>query len=189
MTKLKTCIWCNKSTPEVKFRKKAHIVPQSLNSTEKFPLECDECNHYFGCDHNKKKAMDFVLKEALILTKSFLGAIYPEVREQIIKSTYFNINRDTNSYELKNRFKLRSDFQKNLGHQLRRILIKVGIEKLLLNNPNFEISSISKIRDFVRLDVGEYPIYYLERIHRAVLTTGGLIAQPKAMLSINHKEI
>lgn len=47
--RIRKCRFCGKSHPEVKFKKKAHAISESLGNTKLFNNEeCDNCNHNFG---------------------------------------------------------------------------------------------------------------------------------------------
>lgn len=49
----RTCRFCGKSYPEVKFSKKAHLFPESLGNKVHFSdFECDNCNYKFGVHEN-----------------------------------------------------------------------------------------------------------------------------------------
>ena len=49
----RTCRFCGKSYPEVKFSKKAHLFPESLGNKVHFSdFECDDCNYKFGLHEN-----------------------------------------------------------------------------------------------------------------------------------------
>src|SRR5271155_817686 len=47
--KPRTCRFCGKGAPEVKFRKVAHAIPEALgNKSIQSAYECDTCNEFFG---------------------------------------------------------------------------------------------------------------------------------------------
>ena len=49
----RTCRFCGKSYPEIKFSKKAHLFPESLGNKVHFSdFECDDCNYKFGLHEN-----------------------------------------------------------------------------------------------------------------------------------------
>lgn len=49
----RTCRFCGKSYPMVKFSKKAHLFPESLGNKVHFSdFECDNCNYKFGLHEN-----------------------------------------------------------------------------------------------------------------------------------------
>ena len=45
----RSCRFCNKKSPDVSFRKKAHAIPELLGNSSLFSdYECDDCNTFFG---------------------------------------------------------------------------------------------------------------------------------------------
>lgn len=49
----RTCRFCGKSYPDVKFSSKAHVFPESVgNKYHLSDFECDNCNHKFGVYEN-----------------------------------------------------------------------------------------------------------------------------------------
>lgn len=178
---MKKCIWCLKVEPDVKFEKRAHIFPQSLGAKKIFLHECDDCNKYFGNYNNNKPSIDLVLKEAFNLTRYMLlsgsNKIIPK-----FKSEYFNADHEKKKWGIKQQFKLRKDFQENLGLQLKKGLIKIAIETIYLEKGIGYEEEFDFLRDFVRHDSKQCKVYYLNRKYGAVLTSEKMLRNPELML-------
>jgi len=127
---MKKCLWCLEEEPNVKFNNRSHIFPQSLGAKKIFPFECDNCNKYFGNYNNLKPSIDLVLKEAFNLSRYMLLSINQNPPK--FKSEYFNADHIKKSWNIKQQFKIRRDFQENIGVQLKKGLIKIALETLYL---------------------------------------------------------
>lgn len=64
--KEKICLFCGERFPEVTFRSKSHIIPESLgNKHLRYKNECDECNH------NNGRKLDQELQDFLSCIRAF----------------------------------------------------------------------------------------------------------------------
>lgn len=69
------CIWCGKSEPEVSFKNKPHILPDSVGGHELGCDICDKCNSYFGSKGpNNLPSPDLIFKEIFNLERFFNGS-------------------------------------------------------------------------------------------------------------------
>jgi len=65
------CIWCGKSSPQVSFKKRPHIVPDAVGGNEIGFDVCDECNEFFGISHNTNLPSPDQIFSALFNLKRF----------------------------------------------------------------------------------------------------------------------
>lgn len=69
------CIWCGKSEPEVTFKNKPHILPDSVGGNELGYDICDTCNSYFGSKRQYNlPSPDLIFKEIFNLERFFNGS-------------------------------------------------------------------------------------------------------------------
>ena len=67
-------IWCWKTEPEVSFKNKPHILPDSVGGNELGCDICDDCNSYFGSKPNKYlPSPDLLFKEIFNLKRFYDG--------------------------------------------------------------------------------------------------------------------
>ena len=163
---LKICIWCNKSEKTVSFEKKAHIVPKALGGDLLCPNVCDWCNAYFGSQQNGNPSIDLVFKETFNITRTRLlgnkeiGKNKPLSR---FKSVYFNLDFKKGKIDVKPTFKLRRGFQSRLCRQFKKGLYKVFLEETERIYNTGLLDKFDFIREFVRYDIGDYPVLYFPR--------------------------
>lgn len=159
------CIWCLKSKPEVKFYTKPHTIPKTLNPDNIGFDICDSCNSFFGSDDKLNKvtySIDKILKEFFNVHKFLLITKKDSNSWKNFKSQFFNY------YHKSRTLKLNVDYIKNApyANELTR-KFKRGIYNIFLQeyhrNTHFGLDSrFERIRQFVRYDNGELPLYYLK---------------------------
>ncbi|WP_297095047.1 HNH endonuclease [uncultured Draconibacterium sp.] len=162
---MKTCIWCNKSTPHISFNKKAHIVPQSMGGTEICENVCDSCNHFFGANHDGVPPIELVFKETFNITRARLlgkSNIGKNKALSRFKSVYFNVDFVKNRIDVKPSFKLQTGFQSILCHQFKRSIYKIFLEENERVNGNSRDDKYDFIREFARFNIGDYPVLYYQ---------------------------
>lgn len=179
------CLWCGRNEPQVSFETDAHIVPQSIGGKVLSNNECDECNAYFGSHDNGKPAIDTVFKEAFNLTRFRLldstDQYFRVYNFPRFKSIYFNVNRKNRSFNLKPAFRVKDGFQATLCRQFKRGLFKVFLETYHEETCRGFRSEFDFIREFARYNFGDYPVFYFNRKHGAILTTQEFIKHPTLM--------
>lgn len=163
---MKKCIWCCRTEETATFNTKAHTIPQSMGG--KFICEnvCDKCNDFFGEHSNGLPSIETVLKEAFLPSKVMLihhqGEIGKNKLIPRINSHYFDINVKKWKIKPKMAYKVRPGFQRLLGRQLRKGIFKVFLEETERVNKDGLDSKFDFIREFVRLDLGDYPVFYFQ---------------------------
>lgn len=184
---MKKCIWCLKTEPEISYKKRAHIIPQSLGSKLIFENECDFCNSYFGRAIKNGPSIDLAVKEAFNITRHFLIEGFKKDVPKF-RSEYFKVDTNKKKWSLRPRFQLKKNFQTNLCKQLKRGLYKISLEYLYLETKLGYENEFDIIRDFVRYNNKNLPVYYLQRKHGAVLTSEEMLRKPFLLLTNDWKE-
>lgn len=183
--KKRKCLWCGSNESKVSFEKDAHIIPQSIGGKELSNNECDECNEYFGIHDSGKPAIDTVFKEAFNLTRYILldSIIKYHKIDNLprFKSTYFKINKKNRNFNVKPAFRVKRGFQGILCRQFKRGLFKVFLETYHEETGRGFGSEFDFIREFVRYNLGDYPIFYFNRRYGAILTAQEFIKHPVLM--------
>lgn len=157
---MKTCIWCKKNENEASFFKQAHTIPKSLGGKNICENVCDECNHYFGATEPDKPALEVVFKEMVNISKYLLlGTANKVPKNQRFKSTFFNVNWKTYVIRLKPKYSLKKGYQMELGRRFRRSMYKVFLEERERIKGDGLSDKFNFIREFSRLDKGDYPIF------------------------------
>jgi hypothetical protein len=180
---VKKCIWCFKNESEVKFNNVAHTIPQTLGGKDLCINVCDGCNSYFGSYNNKLPPIDTVLKETFNVSRArFLeahGQIGKNKLMSHFSSTYFKINFKQHKIELKPQFKFHSHFQDKICRQMKKGLFKIYLEETERKFGNGHDSKFDFIREFARYNIGDYPIFYFERLYGMIVIPNGYIEHPE----------
>ena len=163
--KIGKCIWCLKSSPEVEFYTKPHTIPRALNPQNIGFDICDSCNSFFGSDNKLSKvtfSMDKVIKEFFNVHRFLLINKKDSNSWKTFKSQFFNY------YHTSQTLKLNVDYIRNApyANELTRIF-KRSIYNIFLQeyhrNTQFALDiRFERIRQFVRYDNGDLPLYYLK---------------------------
>jgi HNH endonuclease len=190
---LKKCLWCLKDENEVSFNKDAHIIPQSLGANKLSKNECDDCNSFFGSRNNQKPAIDLVIKEAFNLTRHrillAIGSTNQKFDIPKFRSRYFKVNAKNNNWSIRQSFKLRRGFQKKLCQQFKRGIFKIVLEDYHLKTNNGFHDRFNFMREFVRHDFGDYPVYYFLRKFGAFMTSPKSSRNPEVVCSKGWEKI
>lgn len=189
---VRKCLWCLKEEGEVTFEKEAHIIPQSLKAKLLSENECDDCNMFFGntnpYDKDKKPAIDLVLKESLFVSRYRLLQPLDDVTYMDKKwrsnSTYFDINKKTNTLKIKPRLKLKKSFQKKLGTQFKRGVYKIFLETHHLETNQGFNSQFDFMREYVRWHDAyntNLPLLYFQNQSRVTISPKDFVVNPQIM--------
>lgn len=189
---MKHCIWCNYTSDEVTFKKKAHTVPQSLGGKNICENVCDECNQYFGNIHNQKPAIETVLKEAFNISRARFLNVKGEVggkNKTLPKftSTYFDVNFKKGTYSVKARFRMQQGFQNELARQFRRGIYMLFLEEYERQIKGAANSKFDFIRSFSRFDEGDLPVFYGRRKFGAILVVHDWVKNPELIFDRKMK--
>lgn len=158
------CIWCMKSEPDVAFLSEPHTISKRL-STRKIGFDiCDSCNHYFGTVDKSLPfpiAVELAYKEIFNLMKFIFKGLNENTHKEF-KSIYFNYHHSKNVIEINNNFKLKPSFIYSLTRQFKKGLYEIFLQEYHRATQNGLDERFNEIRDFVRYNKGDLPIYYLE---------------------------
>lgn len=159
------CIWCGRELQEAVFKRKPHILPDSLGGQEIGFDICDDCNFYFG---KAPKAGVPGINHAF---KEVFGA-YRMFSKDLNSESYKKFSSQYFSYFHKDHLiKVRRNFNsKAVTRQFKRGLYEVFLQKYHYvtgdgNNPMFKM-----VRDFARFDIGNPHVYY--EFNNIILTPG-----------------
>lgn len=170
---MKKCIWCFKTEESASFNDKAHTVPQSLGGKKICESVCDSCNHFFGEHSNGLPSIETVLKEAFNISRIILLHHKGEIgKNKIVKrpsSVYYDIDLKNWKVKPKAAYKLRPFFQQNLGRQLKKGIFKIFLEETERVNKNGHDAKFDFIREFVRYNMGDHPIFYFEWLFAVIV--------------------
>lgn len=159
------CIWCLKSKPDVEFYTKPHTIPRALNAHNIGFDICDFCNNFFGSDNKLEMvtySIDKILKEFFNVHKFLLTNNKDSNSWKNFKSQFFSY------FHTRKTLKLNIDYIRNplYANQFTR-KFKKGIYNIFLqeyhrNTENGHDIRFNSIREFVRNDSGDLPLYYLK---------------------------
>ena len=148
------CIWCGKKEPEVTFKNKPHILPQSLSGNEIGFDICDDCNAFFGKATSGKPSLDCVFKEIFNAYRFFSQNLNPESYKKF-NSAFFTY------YHKKHIIKIKGNFKSSIiTRQFKRSLFYVFLQKYHYITSNGNHSMFDSVRKFVRYDVGNPRVFY-----------------------------
>jgi hypothetical protein len=159
-----TCIWCSKKGQEVTFYKEPHTFSKQLGAKMIGFDICDVCNYYFGTvDTNLKFPMSIELafKEIMNLMRVLLKGLDENTHKQL-KSTYFNYFHSKKTIQIKRNFKANPYFLYSLTRQFKKDLYEVFLQEYHRETKNGLDERFNYLRNFVRYNKGDLPIYFLE---------------------------
>lgn len=184
---MKKCIWCLETDLNVSFNTVAHTVPQSLGGKNICINVCDQCNHYFGNHQDQKPPIDNVIKEAFNISRArFLNGTKQIGKNRALsrfKSSYFKVNFEKGTIDIKQTFKLKKDFQQLLARQLKRGVYKMFLEEQERQFSNSHELKFNFIREFARYDVGNFPLFYFNRKHGIIVMSEQWAKSPELNLT------
>ena len=158
------CIWCMKKEPNVFFNKEPHTISRQLGATMIGFDICDSCNHYFGTvDKNLKFPMsvELAFKEIMNLMRVLLKGL-DEDTHKWLKSTYFNYFHSKKTIQINRNFKSSPYFIYSLTRQFKKGLYEVFLQEYHRETKNGLDERFNYLRNFVRYNKGDLPVYFLE---------------------------
>lgn len=190
-SKLKKCIWCSKTSDLVSFDKEAHTVPKALGGQNICENVCDECNAFFGNHHNGYPSIETIIKETFIVTRArFLAGTNDIGKNKPMSrfsSIYFDVDLKKNKMNLKLSYKLRKGFQEKVGRQIKKGLYKIFLEETERQHGDGHNPKYDFIREFARYDLGDYPVFYFDRLHGIILMSSEWAKRPVFFLDPDHQ--
>lgn len=150
------CIWCLKDKSETSFNSVPHTISRKLLSTHKGVDVCDSCNSLFGSSgKNYQMSIDLATKEILNL----IYHLHNHDNGEVLNSTYFNLFKGEGRLVIKKNFRSNAILRKNLIRQYKKGLYAYFLQEYHLNTHNGLDDRFNQIRDFVRFDIGDLPVY------------------------------
>ncbi len=153
------CIWCGKSEPEVSFKNKPHIVPDSVGGNELGKDICDACNAYFGSSiHPNLPAPDLIFKEVFNLKRFFDGGISITNGEKF-RSTIFHIDNE--------KLYIKRSILNNplIANQLKIAFYEIFLQKYHAFTHNGHDFAFSSVVSYARYNynISELKVYYMHQ--------------------------
>jgi hypothetical protein len=143
---------------------------------------CDTCNAYFGNITEKLPAIETVLKETFNISRAFFHLNNNDIGKNKslpkFSSVYFNLDVKRLKFSLKAKYKYHRYFQENVGRQLRRGIYKIYLEERERQLSDSLDDKYNFMREFARYCIGDYPVYYFERVFGIIPTHPDLIKNP-----------
>lgn len=159
------CIWCLKSEPEVSFYKKPHTISRQLGATQIGFDICDNCNYFFGTIDKMQKypmSVEIAFKEIMNIMRLLLSNKLNETTYKSFKSIYFSYHHSVSTIRIKSTFKLRPYFISSLTRQFKKGMYEVFMQEYHRETKNGLDERFNSIRRFVREDIGDLPLYFLD---------------------------
>jgi hypothetical protein len=189
---LKKCIWCNKTSSQVSFDKKAHVVPQSLGGQEICDNVCDDCNKYFGNKNSQGPSIEEAIKETFHISRlRFLYATGDIGKNKALtkpNSLFFNVDLSKPKVSLKTTYKLKPLFEERFCRSIKRGLFKMFLEETERLFKTGHDDKYDFIREFARYDLGDYPVLYFNRRHGIILQENDYPKSPKLYLDPDARQ-
>lgn len=159
------CIWCLKKEPEVSFFKKPHTISKKLGATKIGFDICDSCNYFFGTIDRKQKypmSVELAFKEIMNIMRLLLKNDLNEETFKSFKSVYFSYYHSDSTLRIKKTFKLSPYFIGSLTRQFKKGIYETFLQEYHRGTKNGLDERFNSIRKFVRFDIGNPPLYFLE---------------------------
>ena len=159
------CIWCLQSKPEVEFYTKPHTIPKKLNSHNIGFDICDSCNNFFGSDNKLDKvtySIDKVLKEFFNVHKFLLTNKKDSNSWKKFKSQFFNYYHSSKTLKLNVDYRRNANYAHQLTRKFKKGIYNIFLQEYHRNTYNGLDPKFNRIREFVRHDIGDLPLYYLK---------------------------
>jgi hypothetical protein len=159
------CIWCLKKESEVSFFTKPHTISKKLGATKIGFDICDSCNHYFGKTDTSQKypmSVELAFKEILNIMRLLLKNNLNENTYKSFKSTYFSYHHSKSAIAIKKTFKFNPYFICSLTRQFKKGVYETFLQEYHRETKNGLDKKFDSIRRFVRYDIGNLPLYFLD---------------------------
>lgn len=188
---MKHCIWCRKTEQETTFNKIAHTIPKSLGGQDICINVCDICNAFFGNHYQGDPSVETVIKETFNISRvrfldneNHIGKNKPLTK---VSSIYFNVDLKKHKIDLKTSYKLQKGFQETIGRQIKKGLYKIFLEEVERQKGDGHNPQYDFIREFARYNLGDYPVFYFERLHGIILMAKSWAIRPEFFLDENQQ--
>jgi hypothetical protein len=155
-----TCIWCLKSKPEVTFNNKPHTISKQIGSTNIGFDICDSCNRYFGTVDKEscyEMSVELAFKEIINVIRHLLLT----GMKSKLNSVYFDFFRSKRQFKIRKAFKYKYHFLSNFTRQFKRGVYEIFLQEYHRCTKNGLDNRFNKLRNFVRFDKGDIPLYFL----------------------------
>jgi hypothetical protein len=159
------CIWCLKKEPEVSFLNKPHTISKKLGATKIGFDICDNCNTFFGTIDKTQKypmSVELAFKEIMNIMRLLLGNDLNENTYKTYNSIYFEYHHSKSLIRIKKSFKLRPHFIISLTRQFKKGIYEIFLQEYHRETKNGLDERFNSIRQFVRNDIGNLPLYFLD---------------------------
>lgn len=159
------CIWCLEKEPNVSFNKEPHTISRQLGPTKIGFDICDSCNYYFGTIDKTQKypmSVELAFKEIMNVMRLLLKNDFNEKTHETFKSVYFDYYHSKSTIKIRNSFKTRPYFLLSLTRQFKKGIYEVFLQEFHRVTENGLDEKFQSIRKFVRNDIGDMPLYFME---------------------------
>lgn len=159
------CIWCLEKEPIVSFNKEPHTISRQLGATMIGFDICDSCNYFFGTiDRNQKYPMsvELAFKEIMNVMRLLLKNDLHEKTYKTFKSIYFDYYHSKKTIKFRNSFKSHPYFIASITRQFKKGIYEVFLQEYHRVTENGLDVRFQAIRKFVRNDIGDLPLYFME---------------------------
>lgn len=159
------CIWCLESRPNVTFFTQPHTIPKALNSHNIGFDICDICNKFFGSDNNSERvtySIDKILKEFFNVHKFLLSNDKDSNSWKRFKSQFFNYYHTQKTLKLKIDYIRDPNYANQFTRKFKRGIYNIFLQEYHRHTENGLDEKFNRIRNFVRYDIGDLPLFYLK---------------------------
>lgn len=157
------CIWCLKSRPDVQFITKPHTIPRKLNHENIGFDICDSCNSFFGSDKNDSivtYSIDKISQEFFNVHKFSLTDKNSESWKKF-KSQFFDYYHSSKKLKIKVDYRSNPIYANEFTRKFKRGIYNMFLQEYHRVTENGHDKKFDKIRDFVRNNNGDIPLFYL----------------------------
>lgn len=188
---MRHCIWCRKTEKEATFNKVAHTIPKALGGQDICENVCDVCNEFFGKHFQGTPSVEAIIKETFNISrvrmlnrKNDFGKNKAMTK---FSSLYFKVDLNKDKIELKPSYRYQKGFQEKVGRQIKKGLYKIFLEEVERQKSDGHNSQYDFIREFARYDLGDYPVFYFERLHGVIAMAKNWTIRPQFFLDPEYQ--
>ncbi|MFM7855036.1 MAG: hypothetical protein ACKO96_24700 [Flammeovirgaceae bacterium] len=139
---------------------------------------------------DKLPAIETVLKETFNISRTYFLKSDNDLGKNKsmakFSSIYFNIDLQRNKLSLKAKYKFHRHFQENVARQLKRGLFKMFLEERERQFSDGHDNKYDFIREFARYNIGDYPVYYFERLYGIIPMVQDWARKPTIFFEKNY---
>ncbi|WP_167357249.1 hypothetical protein [Myroides marinus] len=147
----------------MKFKTKPHTIPRTLNNENIGFDICDSCNSFFGTDNNGSivsYSLDKISKEFFNVHKFLLTNKNSESWKEF-KSQFFNYYHKSGKLKIKVDYIRNPSYANEFTRKFKRGIYNMFLQEYHRITENGLDEKFNKIREFVRNNNGDIPLYYL----------------------------